>query len=473
MTFSFPRKPRRTAERLARWFLGLAGRFRLAGLVLAGGFGALAGCPPAAAAVSQDQPCDIYGAARTPCVAAYSTVRALYATYHGPLYRVERSDGATHDIGVRSSGYADAAAQDRFCFHASCEITEIFDQSPKHNNLTIEGPGGNAPAPDVGVDAETLRTTTGGHEAYGMYFGGGMGYRNNDPRGVATGAQPESMYMVTSGKYSNASCCFDFGNAERNGDNRGNGHMDAIYFGSLCWIVWPICYGKGPWVEADMENGLFFSNTGRSQTPSDTGNTNPFVTAMLKNNGTTTFAIHDANAQRGPLTTDWSGPLPNSPYDPNPPVTTVRSSSNPSQTVMFSPPLSGYRPMRKEGAIVLGTGGDGSNMDIGAFFEGVMTAGYPTDATDNAVQANIVSAGYGSRVPRCRPESVTVMLPRDVKLRRVTVNGHGVPAYHHGRRIFLTIALGTRTAVARVIAQTQTGDIYRRSIRIAACTANS
>ena len=50
--------------------------------------------------------------------------------------------------------------------------------------------------------------------------------------------------------------------------------------------------------------------------------------------------------------------------------------------------------MHQEGAIVLGTGGDNSNASIGSFFEGVMTAGYPTDAADNAVQANIVSVGY-------------------------------------------------------------------------------
>jgi hypothetical protein len=55
----------------------------------------------------------------------------------------------------------------------------------------------------------------------------------------------------------------------------------------------------------------------------------------------------------------------------------------------------GYDPMRKEGAIVLGTGGDNSNSDIGSFFEGVMTQGFPSDAADAAVQSNIVAAGYG------------------------------------------------------------------------------
>ena len=62
--------------------------------------------------------------------------------------------------------------------------------------------------------------------------------------------------------------------------------------------------------------------------------------------------------------------------------------------------------MHREGAIVLGTGGDNSKASVGSFFEGVMTAGYPTDAADSAVQANIISVGHRSKAdhgPRRRP----------------------------------------------------------------------
>ena len=52
--------------------------------------------------------------------------------------------------------------------------------------------------------------------------------------------------------------------------------------------------------------------------------------------------------------------------------------------------------MEKEGAIILGTGGDNSDGAQGTFYEGVMTSGYPSDATENAVQANIVAAGYST-----------------------------------------------------------------------------
>lgn len=55
----------------------------------------------------------------------------------------------------------------------------------------------------------------------------------------------------------------------------------------------------------------------------------------------------------------------------------------------------GYTPMKKQGAIILGTGGDASHAGTGTFFEGAMTSGNPPDAADDAVQANIVAAGYG------------------------------------------------------------------------------
>jgi frataxin-like iron-binding protein CyaY len=89
---------------------------------------------------------------------------------------------------------------------------------------------------------------------------------------------------------------------------------------------------------------------------------------MSENNGTSTFALYAGNAQSGSLTTEYSGTLP-----------TVNS---------------GYIPMKLEGAIVLGTGGDNSNSGQGSFFEGAMTSGYPSAATESAVQANIVAAGY-------------------------------------------------------------------------------
>ena len=48
----------------------------------------------------------------------------------------------------------------------------------------------------------------------------------------------------------------------------------------------------------------------------------------------------------------------------------------------------------RQGAIILGIGGDNSKSSAGTFYEGVMTTGYPSASTEAAVQANIVAAGY-------------------------------------------------------------------------------
>src|SRR5579875_3607393 len=85
----------------------------VAGLAL-GVSGLLTGSVVAQAAGTQ--PCDIYGSAGTSCVAAYSTVRALYSAYNGPLYQVRRSsDGGTTNVGLLAAGgYANATEQDTF-----------------------------------------------------------------------------------------------------------------------------------------------------------------------------------------------------------------------------------------------------------------------------------------------------------------------------------------------------------------------
>jgi hypothetical protein len=50
--------------------------------------------------------------------------------------------------------------------------------------------------------------------------------------------------------------------------------------------------------------------------------------------------------------------------------------------------------MKKQGAIILGIGGDNSKSSSGTFYEGAMTSGYPSASTEAAVQANIVAADY-------------------------------------------------------------------------------
>lgn len=316
-------------------------------------------------------PCDLYAAGGTPCVAAHSTTRALYSAYNGRLYQVKRaSDGATRDIGVLGAGgYADAAAQDSFCAATSCLITVLYDQSGRGNHLTQAPPGGfQGPAAggyDNLAEASAAPVTVGGHKAYGVFIAPGTGYRDNNTNGIATGDQPEGMYAILDGSHHNGGCCFDYGNAETNSLDTGNGHMETIYFGHI--KVWGYGTGNGPWVMADLENGLF-SGVNRGYNANDPSVSHRFLTAIVKGEPNH-WSIRAGNAQSGGLSTYYSGARPND---------------------------SGYHPMHKEGAIILGIGGDNSNSSAGTFYEGVMTSGYPSDTTENAVQANINAAGYAT-----------------------------------------------------------------------------
>jgi hypothetical protein len=351
------------APRISKALL-LAGAVVLTAGVMAG---AGAGAPTAGAASSL--PCDIYASGGTPCVAAYSTTRALYASYNGPLYQVQRSsDNTTMNIGLLSAGgYANAAPQASFCSGTTCTITRIYDQSPNHSDLPIswggfwKGPGPNGS--DIGANAMALPITIAGHPAYGIRSTPGTGYRVDNIT-VPTGSQPEGVYMVTSSNLYNNQCCFDFGSGETSHTDTGNAHMNAIEWGSACWFGG--CTGSGPWVEADLENGMYSTNTGPN-TANNPGVHFSFVSAWEKNNGTSNFTLKYGNAASGGLTTTWSGPLPN-----------------------------GYSPMHEEADILLGTGGDNSNGATGEFFEGAVTSGYPSDATENAVQTGLTTAGYAA-----------------------------------------------------------------------------
>jgi len=324
----------------------------------------LASVAPASAASTQG-PCDIYAAGGTPCVAAHSTTRALFAAYSGSLYQVRRaSDNTTLDIKpVAAGGIANSAAQDSFCAGTTCVITEIYDQSGKGNNLTQAPAGGAASGPDNLASATAAPIDLGGQKVYGVYVAPGTGYRIDKTSGIATGDQAEGEYAIFAGNHYNTGCCFDYGNAETNNTDTGNGHMEAIYFGNS--TAWGSGAGTGPWIMADLENGLF-SGQSAGQNTTDPSITYSLVTAMVKGEANQ-WALRGGDATTGALTTYYSGARPTG---------------------------SGYNPMSKEGSIILGIGGDNSKSSAGTFYEGVMTSGYPSDATENSVQANIVAAAY-------------------------------------------------------------------------------
>ena len=343
-------------------------------------------------------PCDIYAAAGDPCVAAHSTTRALYAAYNGPLYQILRqSDGKTLDIGVvqpsaspvaDAGGYADAAAQDAFCANTYCWIARIYDQSPKHNDLT-QAPRGGFSGPAMGgfnnvPVADMAPITIMGHKAYGVFIEPGMGLRQDDAKGTAVDDQAEGQYWVVNGRHFNSGCCFDYGNAEIDSRDDDNGTMETAYYGDAPY--WYHGNSAGPWIMTDQENNLVgcVNPDGPKLCASLPNIAWRFVTAMAKGEPHHWTSM-GGDAQRGELSVMFDGPRVNATYD----------------------------PMRKQGAILLGNGGDNSNGSQGTFYEGAMTAAdtFPTDATDQLVQANVVAANYDVQGLSLAPASATATPP--------------------------------------------------------------
>ena len=178
------------------------------------------------------------------------------------------------------------------------------------NHLGIEHGAPNLGPPrnmqDIGVNFTdpASKASVGGSPVYAARFVGdpsksykrpgpnhfnGQGYSNRTARGTAVADEPQSQYAVFAGRHYNDGCCFDCthpqtharcalpspavltmqrcftfntdGNAENDLPNgtanaMGDGTMEAIYFGSS-YAPHGKGAGKGPWIGADMENGIY------------------------------------------------------------------------------------------------------------------------------------------------------------------------------------------------------------------------
>jgi hypothetical protein len=110
----------------------------------------------------------------------------------------------------------------------------------------------------------------------------------------------------------------------------------------------------GRQVGADLEAGMYYG--GGDQTIVNNNSfplTSDFVSLHLKGRNDS-FALKGGDATKGPLVTTYDGPRP-----------------DPKLACCVSPPWS-YQPMQKQGAIILGTGGDNSNGAEGNFYEGAL-----------------------------------------------------------------------------------------------------
>lgn len=346
-------------------------------------------------------PCDILAAAGNPCIAAHSTVRALYAAYGGPLYAVKNNhSGKVANVSaLNPGGFADIKGHEAVCpAEGDCIIQYVFDQAGNGNHLHVRDDRDIGGVEHFGVDASKHKIYAGNDHTpvYGMYFDPGHGYIANKTKNVVTGNDPETIYAVMTGMRWGGTCCFDYGNSETTRKDDGSGTMEAIYIGSAEWhhnnsgYKQPGCNGGserpklcsrgssenccGPWVGADLEAGMYYGGGLNGTNLQNKPLQHDFVSLMLKGR-TDGFALKGGDATNGQFTTMYDGPRPIRPNQ--------KGKKN-----------HGYQPMKKEGGIILGTGGDESNGNQGNFYEGFMATGATSDATDQAVQANIVAVGY-------------------------------------------------------------------------------
>jgi non-reducing end alpha-L-arabinofuranosidase len=318
-----------------------------------------------------DGPCDIYAAASTPCVAAYSMTRPLLSTYSGPLYQVRKggswnkssgmSGGTFQDIGIKD-GYADSATQDTFCSGGTCTVSKLYDQSGKANDLTVAPKGcytGTASEPDSEGSATKKSFNLNGHKVYALYMNAHDGMRNNSCAGIPTKNTDQSVYVLADGTHAGDACCWDFGNMWP--DNCNSHTMNPIFFGTGYWGSGA---GNGPWFMGDFEGGVWAGGNGGSNTnnPNNPSMKVEFAFGILKTSSGK-YAIKAGNAQSGDLATAYDGASP--------------------------------KQWDNGGAVALGIGGDNSNSSFGTFYEGVLTTGLPSNETDTAVFKNVQAAGYG------------------------------------------------------------------------------
>ena len=323
-------------------------------------------------------PCDIYAGASTPCGAAYSMVRALSSKYAGFLYQVRNmssstntgTGGMTQDIGMTADGYADSAAQDKFCMGSTCTVSKIYDQSGNGNDLVrgSAGPTGNGTRSgenDYESTATKLSITAGGHKVYALYMAQYEGYRtalNVTGKGLATGNKDQGIYELVDGTHFGTACCWDFGSVSP--DPNKYVTMNTVFFGKGFWGSGA---GSAPWFMGDFEGGVWAGGT--SATPGN-NTMNPSMSGVdfalgILHTPVGKYALRMANlATATDLTTAYDGAI-----------------------------VSG-KTWGNAGGITLGVGGDNSNNSWGTFFEGAVTNGSPTNATDLAVMKNIQAVGY-------------------------------------------------------------------------------
>jgi hypothetical protein len=204
-----------------------------------------------------------------------------------------------------------------------------------------------------------------------------QGYRQTKAgSGMATGNQPQGIYMLADGTRTGTACCWDFGNVTTN--PKSYAEMNTLFFGVAYWGKGA---GNGPWFGADFEAGVWMGGSKPGEpgwgglddaknAPANTNNPSLRVKYALGFQKTADtperYALRMADLQTASsVTTAYAGNYPQGKH------------------------------LDSKGAVVLGVGGDNSNNSWSTFYEGAIVQGFPPDESENAVLQNLKALGYG------------------------------------------------------------------------------
>ena len=360
--------------------MGPGTRFAARALTLLGATLMIAG--PASAQTRQTGPCDLYAAGGQPCVAAHSTTRALYSAYTGPLYQVHAPVRQRHQgrRGRRRRLRRRRRAGRVLRQHALPDheaLRPVADAQRPHagaaRRLQRPRPGrvqqlpGRRHGADHGQRPQGLRRLhRAGHGPAQQQPEGHRGRRSG--RGHLLGHQRPPLQRAAAA----STTATPRSTAATTATARWRPPTTATPPAGIA------AQGPGPWIMTDQENNLV-------------GCVNPGSTSKLCANLPTIdwrfvtgiakgephhWASLGGDAQTGPLTTMFDGPR-----DRLDAMTRcasrARSCSATAATTASAPRAPSTRAS--------------------------MTTGYPTDATDRLVQANVAAAKYAVQPSASQP----------------------------------------------------------------------
>jgi hypothetical protein len=164
-------------------------------------FGWVHGVPPPAST----PPCDI-----VTCAEAHSITRAMTASYHGPLFQITKSGGATLDIG-QVNGVADMSTWSAFCggVQSNCWYFKVYAQiHTTSNDLTSSKGLAQSSAPfqieaATGLPIAVAQATT----PFNIFVAGA----DTNATGINGGGAAVSVYVVGKFTVTTAQCCGVYG----------------------------------------------------------------------------------------------------------------------------------------------------------------------------------------------------------------------------------------------------------------------